>query len=302
MQGALARQADAALADAVRAGGRRPEDVVTQLLRLVTVDEQGRPTRWRTRRADLPDTAVAELDAFVARRLLTSDGDAGGAVLSVAHEAFLSTWPPLAAAIAEASTALRARRGIEQAADAWVDSGRPADRLWDGGHLAAALDDTGARLERAVPPTRPRHRIVTNRVDLTEHAQEFLHSSIRRDRRRRRRATTILSLLLVMALVGAGAAVVGQQTATDQRRTAIARQLVTQAEAVRDTDQALALRLGLAARNVHDDPETRSSLAATVTGARTTATVPGSGGIFASIAVAPGSDLVAVTGGRAGCS
>ena len=71
------------------------------------------------------------------------------------------------------------------------------------------------------------------------------------------------------------AAVSGQQAANEQRqaaneqqRIAVARQLVTQAESVRDRDQDLALRLALAAQTIHDDPETRSSLAATVTGSR----------------------------------
>ncbi|MCA1672499.1 MAG: toll/interleukin-1 receptor domain-containing protein, partial [Actinobacteria bacterium] len=46
--GALTRQADAALTDATRATGRDQQEILAGLLRLVTVDEQGRPTRWRT--------------------------------------------------------------------------------------------------------------------------------------------------------------------------------------------------------------------------------------------------------------
>jgi hypothetical protein len=44
VQGALTSQADAALAAAVATGGRSTEEVIAGLLRLVTVDEQGRPT------------------------------------------------------------------------------------------------------------------------------------------------------------------------------------------------------------------------------------------------------------------
>ncbi|MGH3800152.1 MAG: TIR domain-containing protein, partial [Pseudonocardiaceae bacterium] len=47
VQGALTRQADAALADAIATGGRSRGEVIAGLLRLVIVDEQGRPTRWR---------------------------------------------------------------------------------------------------------------------------------------------------------------------------------------------------------------------------------------------------------------
>jgi energy-coupling factor transporter ATP-binding protein EcfA2 len=83
VQGALVRQAEGALADARAASGRTPGQVVGGLLRLVTVDEQGRPTRWRVDRAELPEPVRAELDAFVARRLLTTDADADSGTVVV---------------------------------------------------------------------------------------------------------------------------------------------------------------------------------------------------------------------------
>jgi energy-coupling factor transporter ATP-binding protein EcfA2 len=116
VQGALIHQADAALADATAAGSRSREQVIAGLLRLVTVDEQGRPTRWRVNRDELPEHVITELNAFVARRLLTTDTDNGTAVIGVAHEAFLSAWPPLDEAITENVSALRARRAVEHAA------------------------------------------------------------------------------------------------------------------------------------------------------------------------------------------
>jgi hypothetical protein len=62
VQGALTRQADTALAEALTAGGRSSEEVVAGLLRLVTLDEQGHPTRWRARRDELPTPVLTELD------------------------------------------------------------------------------------------------------------------------------------------------------------------------------------------------------------------------------------------------
>lgn len=123
VQGALTRQADAALADAGAAGGRSREQVIAGLLRLVTVDEQGRPTRWRVLRDELPTPVITELDTFVERRLLTTDEGNGSGVTGVAHEAFLSAWPPLAQAITAAASALRARsavtgRGLDR--DQWA--------------------------------------------------------------------------------------------------------------------------------------------------------------------------------------
>src|SRR4051812_40938543 len=75
VQGALAGQADTALAKAVAAGGRDRDRVIRELLRLVTVDEQNRPTRWRIRRDELPDQVRTELQPFIDGHLLTTDTD-----------------------------------------------------------------------------------------------------------------------------------------------------------------------------------------------------------------------------------
>ncbi|MHA6621101.1 nSTAND1 domain-containing NTPase [Pseudonocardia sp. DLS-67] len=280
VRGALTRQADAALADAVRAGGRTPADVLAGLLRLVTVDEQGNPTGWRVDRGELPRTVDAELDAFVARRLLVTDtGDDGSAVIGVAHEAFLTAWPPLREAIDAEATALRARRAVEHGAAEWDRSGRPDERLWERGQLAAAVADTGARVgsateapdpgdagttvrgHRAVRLPRPRPRaVVTDRVPLSPTARTFLLASIRRDRLRRGRATAILSVLCVLALVTAGFAVVQQRAAQEQGRVATARQLIAQADLLRDSEPDTALRLDIAAERTHSDADTRAAL------------------------------------------
>ncbi|MCA1675040.1 MAG: hypothetical protein LC799_23580 [Actinobacteria bacterium] len=96
VQGALTRQAEAALAEAIAARGRRRQEVIAGLLRLVTVDEQGRPTRWRAPRDELPEPVIQEVDAFVRRRLVATDTDNGNVVLAVTHEAFCPPghrWP-----------------------------------------------------------------------------------------------------------------------------------------------------------------------------------------------------------------
>ncbi|MDQ3153956.1 MAG: TIR domain-containing protein [Actinomycetota bacterium] len=297
VQGTLTHQADAALAEAIGAGGRSREEVVAGLLRLVTVDEQGRPTRWRIQRAELPDAVVTELDTFVTRRLLTTDTDNDAVVIGVAHEAFLSAWRPLAEAITANVTALRARRAVEHAATDWHDNGRPPTRLWGGGQLAATVTDTGTRIRTGTaPPSRQnpfrwlprRHRVlVTDRVDLSPKARDFLHASIRRDRYRRRRATTALSVLLILALVGAGIAVIQRRDAQERQLVAIARQLIAQAEAALDTDPRTALRLGIAARHIHPDGETHSSLVNTLTTTRYAGALTGDNSAVSSMAFSP---------------
>jgi WD40 repeat protein len=317
VQGALARQADAALIDATAKGGRNRDQVVRELLRLVTVDEQGRPTRWRVRRAELPAPVAAELDAFVARRLVTTDIENGQVVVGVAHEAFLDAWPPLAEAITAASTALRARRQIEQAAANWAEHEQPSDRLWERGQLAAALADTGARLQTSneSPPgaqdegapvatrrtlllwrRRPHlgHRVVvTDRVELSGQARDFLLASIRRDRRRRGRSTAILSTLLILAVLAAGTALIMQNVAGGQRRAAEERQrlatsrlLLARAEATLASDPRTALRLGEAAYRIHPEQEIQASLAHLLINTRFSAVLDGNTGGLDSVAFA----------------
>jgi hypothetical protein len=87
--------------------GRDRDQVIRELLRLVTVEEQGRPTRWRVHRDELPDQVRVELQPFVDRRLLATDSDNGNVVIGVAHEGLLSARPPLSQAITAAAT----RRG-----------------------------------------------------------------------------------------------------------------------------------------------------------------------------------------------
>jgi hypothetical protein len=255
VQGALTRQADAALAEASVATGRSREEVIAGLLLLVTVDEQGRPTRWRVPRDDLPEPVTRELDAFVRRRLVTTDTDQGRVVVGVVHEAFLFAWAPLAQAIEENASALRARRAVEQAATNWDTEGRPPARLWERGQLAAAVTDTGTHLRA--------HDLVTDRVELSPTARAFLHASIRRDRLRRGRALTVLSVLLVLALVAAGIAVIQQRAAEQQRDIAVSRQVAGQALDLRDTNPDLAAQLALTAYRLTPTTEARSSLLST---------------------------------------
>jgi WD40 repeat protein len=318
VRGVLAGQADGALAAAVATGGRAPDQIVKELLRLVTVDEQGRPTRWRVRRDEIPDSVLAELKPFVDRRLLTTDTEDDHIVLGVAHEAFLSAWPPLNEAITAAASALRARRQVEQATVRWIEDSHAPTRLWERGQLAAALSDTGLRLQsdrralkaapaenESVPERRSPFRwrrqrvVVTDRVELSAHARDFLAASIRRDRRRRRGAITVLSVLLVLAL-GAAVFAVGQQHAAEERqRLATARLLLTQAETTLGRDPRTALRLNEAAVGIHEDPDTEWALVRNLLTTPYAGALPGQNSPVSAVAFAPDRPILA-TGGAAG--
>lgn len=273
VQGALIRQADASLDEAAAATGRRHEQVIAGLLRLVTVDEQGRPIRWRVPSKELPELVILELDVFVRWRLVTTDTDNGDIVVEVTHEAFLSAWPPLAQAIEENVSALRACRAVEQAAAEWNDNDRSPARLWEGGQLAAAVADMGARIQA--------RDLVIDRVELGLTARIFLRTSIRHDRFRRRRALTVLSVLLALALVAASIAFVQQRIANEQRNVAVSRQVAGQVTELRATNPALAAQLGVAAYRLSPTTEARGGLLSTVTNPYATRVTGHTGGVSA---------------------
>src|SRR5262249_448477 len=179
-----------------------------------------RPARRRVAPAALPAPVAAELAAFTTARLLTTDtnntdttstdagstdadsADAGStnpdstSSVSVSHESFLTTWPPLAEAITDTAAALRTRQEADPPAT-------PRPHLWDATRPAAALAALHAR------PPRPRRRLIggsptgsglTARVSHEPRTRAFLTASIRRARRRRRLLITVLSTLFVAAL------------------------------------------------------------------------------------------------------
>jgi len=255
VQGALQRQADAALQEACDKAGVTRAQVISSLLDLVTIDEEGRPTKRRAVPYQLSNTAVGPLEPFVARRLLSTEAEGERTVVGVAHEAFLVNWPPLKDEIETQVAALRARRVVENAANDWVASGRDARTLLQGGQLAKATVDTGAELQPVsdsdgnpatgrnrllgLPKRWSRRRQLVTRVDLNEIGGQFLEASIRTDRARRRRRMIQVAAVIATLCVITTTAVVSFFKARDERdnakdnaRQATAARLAAEAEAV----------------------------------------------------------------------
>ncbi|HWR48507.1 MAG TPA: WD40 repeat domain-containing protein, partial [Pseudonocardiaceae bacterium] len=262
VHGALTRQADAALAEAVRASGLTEREVLAGLTRLVTVDETGRRARRRIKLTSLPKPLRAALKVFVERRLLLSDTDDGHAWLTMAHEALLTWWRPLDTATADITAALRTARAVEQAAAEWTSAGRPEHYLWDDKRLTATLATLGMASDGsdgnpAAPPT----------VEFDDQAREFLDATTQRvritqerERRRRTRTTTVLSTLLVLALIASIFAFQQRSTAQTQRDNAIFNQITAQADQLRATDVSLAAQLDLTAYRMRSTPDLRTTL------------------------------------------
>jgi hypothetical protein len=196
--------------------------VVPTLNRLVEVGAKGEPTRRRLARDALRAQEGEVVEAFINARLLTSSEIDGRSVVEVAHEALLRQWPPLAEAIERDRERLQLRSELERAAEEWQRSGRHEEYLLPGQRLALARRLTGSAQSAA--------------TDLTDVARAFLAASQDRQllqeaaqRRRTRRAfgglagaLLVVSALAFIALIQAG-------RASDQRDTAQAALLVTNA-------------------------------------------------------------------------
>ncbi len=238
VRGALVDHADAALAEATAATGSTDEEVLTALLRLITVDADGRPTRRQVPLDHLSDSTGREVTPFVARRLLTVNNSNGQTVVDIAHEHIFTAWTPLATAIGQAADGLRLRAAVEDTAADWNRHGRPTNYLWEF--------DRATETRRAV-----------NLTELTPIARIFLDISRRHGQRRRRRLTAALTSALLLVTSGAFIALVQWHIAVDrgkaterERRTAVAQRLITEATALPSSTPRRALKLDLAAHEI----------------------------------------------------
>ena len=299
VQGSVARQADSALVEAVNAGGRSRAAVIKSLMRLVHLDEQGRLTRIRVPRVELPPEVLVELNPFLARRLLSTSTDVTAETRSdddpendrvdigVAHEAVLTAWPPLSDAIRRDPVAFRAQRQLEQGARRWAHAGRRSRHLWSGSQLAGAVADLGARLTWTA--------LSTDRTELDAESARFLRASMVRSRRLRQGMIALLAAVaLVMTVIG-GIALWQRDLAAEQRRVAVARQLLTQADAARTSDVRRALMLGVAAQRLHPGSEAEAGLLDTLTSTTYSRTLVGEVPIV-TVAVSPDGSTLAQGG------
>jgi tetratricopeptide (TPR) repeat protein len=89
----------------------------------------------------------ALVEAFVAKRLLTTEGDAASQLVRPTHEALLRIWPEATAIIADAAQLLRVRRALAPLARDWVDAAE-ADKPRHLDVSPALLDGAQRYLER----------------------------------------------------------------------------------------------------------------------------------------------------------
>ena len=163
--------------------------------------EDGRPAR------------TALIDAFVEKRLLTSEGDGAAARVRPVHEALLRIWPDAAGIVAETSGLIRVRHTLE-----------PIVREWG----AAAENDKPGYLQISAPLLAGAQQLVARfGADLSPTMRDFVAKATdadakvrERERRRQRKVLVATASALVVVSMLAAAAVWQWRQADQQRRLA----------------------------------------------------------------------------------
>jgi hypothetical protein len=291
VRGALTVIADQVLDEAVAVSGLSREEILSGLTELANIDTAGRRTR---RRIDLDDQVSPEmktaLEVFVRRGLLSPPADSlGGTGLGVVHEALLTAWKPLDAAIQERHAALTMQSLVERAAAA-RNSGEGS--LWDADRTTTACTTLWGSMDRYRRGEKPV-------VNLNEAARGFLADcwrEINRSRRRRRLrvfgSIAVLVVLLGVAVILNSRAQHARHAAELAQHQAVAQALLTEADNVRSTDPTLAVQLAIAAEAIRPHQDSRASLLRTLS-AGTPPTLFSPGAPVTAIAFSPSGKLLA---------
>jgi tetratricopeptide (TPR) repeat protein len=244
LAGAIERRAEATFSaqDAAAQG-----ELAGLLREIVTITAQGIPAGRALPRDRLaqPEARGRLVDAFVAARLLVADGDR--ALIHLAHEALISSWPRARDLIAANRDFLRARARIEAAASQWEAEHRDADFLLPPGRpLAEAAEmlverrdalagELVAFIEASAAAEAERREAERRREEERLRAEEAakrerleLEAAAARERadaavrlaRRTRLAAIAVSLLLALAVAAAFYALDRANYAQEQRAIA----------------------------------------------------------------------------------
>jgi hypothetical protein len=185
VDGALSRRAEAVFAALAAPVQSALAAVLPSLVRVGSGDEETFNRRYAPLDSFSSAEARALVEAFVAARLFVADRrDDGRAVVSVAHEALLRSWPRLRNWLEQNRELLRVRGRVAQAVSVWDEKGRPGDLLLPEGRA----------LEEALPLLR------APGIDLSESERTLIGASEARARGRRlaRRLMNVNSTLLLI--------------------------------------------------------------------------------------------------------
>ncbi len=166
------------------------------LLRLIRPGDGTEDTR---RRAPFAELTHAERDEASIRdfarklgRLVTTDGDSGGAHIEIAHEALIRQWERLRGWIEKDRDGLRIHAALAAAAAEWRKNGHDASYLYNGARLAQAAEWRDKR-----KPTLS--EIERRFLEAGRNAEQSELETQKRSARRLRFLAATLSVLLAIA-------------------------------------------------------------------------------------------------------
>jgi WD40 repeat protein/DNA-binding SARP family transcriptional activator len=245
------------------------------MLRLAGEGEGEAVVRARVALDEFEQDARPVLAKLTDGRLLTvTEGE-----VEVAHEALLREWPRLRRWLEEDAHGRRLHRRLRAAAREWQAGGRDPGELYRGARLASALDWA-----------------TDHDPELRTTERAFLDASRTASGRAQRRLRMVLAgvaCLLALAVIAALVALNERGNARARATAADAQRLGAQALLEDDLDRSLLLaRQGVA---LHDSPQTRGNLLASLLKSpAATAVVQGHGDQLASLDLSPDGKTLAL--------
>ncbi len=271
VHGALARRAEALYDGLPSEQHQRLARVL--FLRLIDAGELEQAiTRRRVISAELllPDadqtTALQEVaDAFIVGRLLTTNVVTATTTIEVSHEALITAWPRLADWLRAARDDVRLQRTLSADALEWERHGRPADHLYRGSMLDAALQWAERNTPSAMETVFLHSAVdARRRQELAERQQQerelaLAHRVATASRLATHRLRYLAGMLVLFLAIASGLALV----AVNAAKTATAsekRESAAKGAAIAQRNLALSSKLALLAVSHLDDQNTLALL------------------------------------------
>ena len=216
-------------------------------MRLVTVNEDGAPTRRRILRPKGRETQKV-IDRFAQARLLTLDRDPATRepTVEIAHEALIANWPRLHAWVEEEGEGLLIQGRLAEASRDWERNDRDDAYLLRGARLETTLDwrDRGPSLD----PTESEFLEASLALrDSEQAAEEAMVRQTRRSNTRLRRLLVGFGAVLAIAVVAGFFALTQRNEARVEGTRAGIQSLIVASAAQLEGDTQLALLLAIEA-------------------------------------------------------
>lgn len=209
LAGALGRRAEDAYLDLPAPAQAALPQVMRQIVHM-GLDRDQAPTKRPAAMEGFPPNSPARqlVDAFVTARLFVVGGDsAGNSLVTLTHEALISSWPRLQKWLDDDLDFLRIRARVNFAAERWEEAGREAQLL----------------LPKGRPLDEARQIANDDEIDLSPQVASFISLSIARATRAARLKQAAVAALILLTVTASGTA----WYADGQRREAASARIVS---------------------------------------------------------------------------